>query len=120
MITTVTGKNQVTVPAKLAAAEGIEPGTRFAWSFTEREHVLEVRVLKSVSGYVRYDTPEAVALLNELYDRLRLMVNFVRPCAKLIEVAAELRGRGARYRNRPGSAVDALLRERDREEREDR
>lgn len=85
MITTVTGKNQVTVPAKLAAAEGIEPGTRFAWSFTEREHVLEVRVLKSVS-----------------------------------EVAAELRGRGARYRNRPGSAVDALLREREREEGEDR
>ena len=73
------------MPAKLAAAEGIEPGTRFAWSFTEREHVLEVRVLKSVS-----------------------------------EVAAELRGRGARYRNRPGSAVDALLREREREEREDR
>ena len=85
MITTVTGKNQVTVPAKLAAAEGIEPGTRFAWSFTEREHVLEVRVLKSVS-----------------------------------EVAAERRGRGARYRNRPGSAVDALLREREREEGEDR
>ena len=85
MITTVTGKNQVTVPAKLAAAEGIEPGTRFAWSFTEREHVLEVRVLKTVS-----------------------------------EVAAELRGRGARHRSRPGSAVDALLRERDQEEREDR
>ena len=36
-------------------------------------------------GYARYDTPEAVELLNELYDRLRLMVNFVRPCAKLIE-----------------------------------
>ena len=31
------------------AAEGIEPGTRFAWRFTEREHVLEVRVLKSVA-----------------------------------------------------------------------
>ena len=85
MITTVTGKNQVTVPAKLAAAEGIEPGTRFAWSFTEREHVLEVRVLKSVA-----------------------------------EVAAELRGRGVRYRSRPGSAVDALVRERDQEEREER
>ena len=85
MITTVTGKNQVTVPAKLAAAEGIEPGTRFAWSFTEREHVLEVRVLKSVA-----------------------------------EVAAELRGRGALYRNRTGSAVDALLREREREDREER
>ena len=84
MITTVTGKNQVTVPATVAAAEGIAPGTRFAWSFTEREHVLEVRVLQSVP-----------------------------------EVAADLRGRGARYRNRPGSAVDALLREREREDREE-
>ena len=49
MITRVTGKNQVTVPAEVAAAEGIELGTRLAWSFTEREHVLEVRVLKSVA-----------------------------------------------------------------------
>ena len=79
MITTVTG---VTVPARVAAAEGTEPGTRFAWSFTEREHVLEVRVLQSVG-----------------------------------EVAADLRDRGVRYRNRAGSAVDALLREREREER---
>ena len=85
MITTVTGKNQVTVPARVAAAEGIEPGTRFAWSFTEREHVLEVRVLQSVA-----------------------------------EVAANLRGRGVRYRNRSGSAVDALLRERERDEQEER
>ena len=85
MITKVTGKNQVTVPAVVAVAEGIEPGTRLAWSFTEREHVLEVRVLKSVA-----------------------------------EVAADLRGRGVRYRSTPGSAVDALLREREREEREER
>ena len=47
-------------------------------------------------GYVRYDSPEAVALLNELYDRLRLMVNFVRPCAKLIEKTRH----GARVRRR--------------------
>ena len=84
MITTVTGKNQITVPAAVAAAEGIEPGMRFAWRFTEREHVLEVRVLKSVA-----------------------------------EVAANLRGRGVQYRSRPGSAVDAVLREREREEREE-
>ena len=45
-------------------------------------------------GYARYDTPEAVALLNELYDRLRLMVNFVRPCAKLIEKTRHGHGYG--------------------------
>ncbi len=32
MITTVTGKNQVTIPAKLASAIGIQPGTRIDWS----------------------------------------------------------------------------------------
>ena len=47
-------------------------------------------------GYARYDTPEAVELLNELYERLRLMVNFVRPCAKLIEKTRH----GARVRRR--------------------
>ena len=51
-------------------------------NFTEQKNFDVVR--KHV-GYARYDTPEAVELLNELYDRLRLMVNFVRPCAKLIE-----------------------------------
>ena len=50
-------------------------------NFTEQKNFDVVR--KHV-GYARYDTPEAVELLNELYDRLRRMVNFVRPCAKLI------------------------------------
>jgi len=45
MITTVTGKNQVTVPAEIARKEGLRPGTRLEWRSTEREHVLEVRVL---------------------------------------------------------------------------
>jgi len=45
MITTVTGKNQVTVPAKIAAAEDIEAGTRLDWRLTAKEHVLEVRIL---------------------------------------------------------------------------
>ena len=62
-------------------------------NFTEQKNFDVVR--KHV-GYARYDTPEAVALLNELYDRLRLMVNFVRPCAKLIEKTRH----GARVRRR--------------------
>ena len=47
-------------------------------------------------GYARYDTGEAVELLNELYDRLRVVVNFVRPCAKLTEKTR----RGARLTRR--------------------
>ena len=62
-------------------------------NFTEQKNFDVVR--KHV-GYARYDTPEAVELLNELYDRLRLMVNFVRPCAKLIEKTRH----GARVRRR--------------------
>jgi AbrB family looped-hinge helix DNA binding protein len=45
MITTVTGKNQVTIPAEIARKEGLRPGTRLEWRSTERVHVLEVRVL---------------------------------------------------------------------------
>ena len=45
MITKVTGKNQVTVPARIAAIEGIKAGTRLQWLRTKEEHVLEVRVL---------------------------------------------------------------------------
>ena len=32
MITTVTGKNQITIPAKLARTLDIQPGTRIDWS----------------------------------------------------------------------------------------
>jgi AbrB family looped-hinge helix DNA binding protein len=32
MITTVTGKNQITIPAKLARELGIAPGTRLDWT----------------------------------------------------------------------------------------
>lgn len=35
MITTVTGKNQVTIPAKLARALEIEAGTRLDWQLGE-------------------------------------------------------------------------------------
>ena len=45
MITKVTGKNQVTIPAKLAAREAIRVGTRLEWQSTDEEHVLKVRVL---------------------------------------------------------------------------
>ena len=81
MITTVTGKNQVTVPAGIAVAEAIEPGTRLQWRVTGREHVIEVRVLPSVAA-----------------------------------LAAGLRGRGLRYRHGSGSAVGALVHDRERED----
>lgn len=56
MITRITGKNQVTVPAEIARKEGMRPGTRLEWRPTDRAHILEVRVLPdpvSLSGYLR-------------------------------------------------------------------
>jgi len=44
MITTITGKNQVTVPAAIVAEADLRPGTRLDWQIAE-EGVLIVRVL---------------------------------------------------------------------------
>jgi AbrB family looped-hinge helix DNA binding protein len=44
MITTVTGKNQVTIPAKLAHQLDIQPGTRLDWAIGP-DGVLIVRPL---------------------------------------------------------------------------
>jgi bifunctional DNA-binding transcriptional regulator/antitoxin component of YhaV-PrlF toxin-antitoxin module len=54
MITTITGKNQVTVPAEIARKEGMRPGTRLEWRATDRAHVLEVRVLPDPASLALY------------------------------------------------------------------
>ena len=82
MVTTITG-NQVTVPARMVALAGMEPGTRLEWIPTDCEHVIEVRVHRNIA-----------------------------------RVAGDLRGRGAHYRKQQGSAVDRLMRDRQREDRE--
>ncbi len=45
MQTTVTGKNQITIPAELARRHSIEPGARLDWQETGREGELRVRIL---------------------------------------------------------------------------
>jgi len=45
MITTVTGRNQVTVPADIAAKTGIRAGARLDWELTDDAGVLRVRIL---------------------------------------------------------------------------
>jgi len=42
-------------------------------------------IVRRAVGYARYDTPEALALLNTLYRSLRLYTNFFQPSMKLIE-----------------------------------
>jgi AbrB family looped-hinge helix DNA binding protein len=52
MITTVTGKNQITIPAKLARQLGIQPGQRIDWSIGD-DGVLTGRLLPSRSELAR-------------------------------------------------------------------
>jgi bifunctional DNA-binding transcriptional regulator/antitoxin component of YhaV-PrlF toxin-antitoxin module len=54
MITRITGKNQVTVPAEIARREGMRPGTRLEWRATDRAHILEVRVLPDPASLAMY------------------------------------------------------------------
>ena len=42
-------------------------------------------VVRRNVGHLRYDTEEALAMLNRLYERLRLFVNFFLPSSRLIE-----------------------------------
>jgi bifunctional DNA-binding transcriptional regulator/antitoxin component of YhaV-PrlF toxin-antitoxin module len=46
----MTGKNQVTVPAEIAGKARLRPGTRLEWRLTDRDDVLEVRVLPDQSS----------------------------------------------------------------------
>jgi bifunctional DNA-binding transcriptional regulator/antitoxin component of YhaV-PrlF toxin-antitoxin module len=45
MITKVTGKHQVTIPAKLAAELGIVTGSRLEWQRSDRAAEMRIRVL---------------------------------------------------------------------------
>jgi len=78
MITTVTGKNQITIPAKLASQLAIQPGMRLDWSLGE-DGVLIVRPLPSrgelarrTAGMGRSWLPEGVDPVADLVEeRLR-------------------------------------------------
>jgi len=50
VITTVTGKNQVTIPAEIVGKAGLKSGTRLEWKTTDRRDVLEVRILPDRSA----------------------------------------------------------------------
>ena len=52
MITTVTGKNQVTIPAQLVKALDIQPGTRIDWSMGE-DGIILARLLPQRGALAR-------------------------------------------------------------------
>lgn len=52
MITTVTGKNQITLPAKLVKELDIQPGTRIDWSI-DAAGMIHARLLPSRGALAR-------------------------------------------------------------------
>lgn len=48
MTTTLTGKNQVTVPAEIAREMGLEPGARFDWSRGDTPDTIVIHVQPTI------------------------------------------------------------------------
>jgi hypothetical protein len=57
-------------------------------------------VIRQQVGYLRYDTPEELELLHELYSHLRYYVNFFQPQMRLVQKTRE----GAKVRKRYDTA----------------
>lgn len=53
MVTRVTGKNQVTIPAALARELGIVPGTKLDWRKGAAANTISIRVKPSVDAILR-------------------------------------------------------------------
>ncbi len=72
MITTVSGKNQITIPSRLARQLNIEPGTQLVWSVDEAgrlvaEPLSERSLLaRKAAGMGRSWLPEGIDPVGEL------------------------------------------------------
>lgn len=53
MITTVTGKNQISIPAEVAQANDIRPGCRFEWEQGPRPNTLVITIHPDPSSVAR-------------------------------------------------------------------
>ncbi len=79
MITTITGENQVTVPAAIANRANIHPGTRLAWEQGESSDTIIVHVLPdtaTVASQLKgcgkaYKRGGSSAVLNLVRERAR-------------------------------------------------
>lgn len=79
MQTTVTGKNQITIPAELVRKHHIEPGARFDWQETGREGELRIRILpgpretlravREIGQRYAAKAPDAARILAELREQ---------------------------------------------------
>lgn len=93
MISKITGKNQITIPAKIAEREKIKPGSFISWEIGEEEHVLIVRVF-----------PDPVSMTRELKGK-----------GRSIRKSTESKKTGKKHPGK-GDAVERLIRERETED----
>jgi bifunctional DNA-binding transcriptional regulator/antitoxin component of YhaV-PrlF toxin-antitoxin module len=80
MTTTLTGKNQITIPAALAARYGLKPGTKIEWREGSEPDEIRCRILPSPD--------EAVAALRGA-GRKHLRPEQAHPIARLLEERSE-------------------------------
>ncbi len=78
MITTVTGKNQVSIPARIAEAHDIRPGCRLEWKQGSQPNTLTVtihpdpaQVAKSMLGRGRRHLPQGGSAVEGLIEERR-------------------------------------------------
>ncbi len=76
MITTVTQKNMVTIPAEVARLYGIKPGYKLDWQPTENSEEIVVRVIpdraelaRRLVGQGRRFSPERDAVADLIAER---------------------------------------------------
>ena len=66
-------------------------------------------IIRQAVGYHRYETDEEVALIAELYENLRLLVNFFYPSAKLVKKVRRGGARIHRIYDQPKSPFRRLM-----------
>ncbi len=66
-------------------------------------------VVRKYIGYDRYDSEEAVAVLNEIYSSLELYINFFQPTFKLIKKYRKPNGQWVREYDEPRAPFRRLL-----------
>ena len=100
MITTITGKNQITVPSAIVEKAHLHPGTRLDWEIGVEGQTLGGRHIVGCDG--------------EKSTILRLPLN------RMCRATAKVRGSGRKHKKRGASAVANLIVERGRDDREGR
>lgn len=78
--------------------------------FVEQRNLVVVR---KYVGYERYDCTEAVKAMNELYEVLRLYLNFFQPTFKLQGKEKQLNGRYKRIYDKPQTPYKRVLQRKD-------